>query len=108
MNRVYIAGPYTRGNVAENVVAGIKAADQLMGLGYVPYLPHLSHFWHLLCPHDYETWMKLDFAWLETCQSVLRLPGESPGADRECELAVILGIPVYYSIEGMAKGRFNA
>jgi hypothetical protein len=42
--------------------------------------------------------MKQDFEWLKCCDAVLRLPGESTGADREVALAKELGIPVYYSI----------
>lgn len=36
---------------------------------------------------------------LERCDAVLRLPGESPGADREVHYAISLGKPVYYGLE---------
>jgi hypothetical protein len=39
--------------------------------------------------------------WVSVADAVLRLPGTSPGADREVALALSLGIPVYYDIEEM-------
>ncbi len=41
--------------------------------------------------------MEIDFAWLESCDVVLRLDGESSGADREVEHAKNKGIKVVYS-----------
>ena len=42
--KVYIAGPYTLGNVEENVRKAIFAADVILRLGHAPYLSHLTHF----------------------------------------------------------------
>ena len=50
----------------------------------------------------YEQWMKLDLAWLDKCDALLRLPGESPGSDREVDAAKERGIPVYYSVRAVA------
>jgi hypothetical protein len=36
--------------------------------------------------------------WLAVCDCVLRLPGESKGADAEVKFAQEIGKPVYYSI----------
>jgi len=79
-------------------------ADRLIHLGFAPFVPHLYHFLHLMAPHDYEVWMAVGLAWLRTCDAVLRLPGESPGADREVEVARILEIPVFYSVEELVEG----
>lgn len=95
---VYVAGPYTKGDVARNVATAIEAAETLLNLGHTPFVPHLTHFWHLLYPHPYETWLAYDNVWLMQCDAVLRLPGESAGADAEVCLAVKLGIPVFHSI----------
>jgi hypothetical protein len=38
-------------------------------------------------------------AWLAKCDCLLRLPGESKGADNEVFWAKKLGMPVYYSIQ---------
>ena len=45
--------------------------------------------------------MALDRAWLECSDIVLRLPGESPGADREVAYALELGKPVYEGIDAL-------
>jgi hypothetical protein len=97
--RVYVAGPYTQGDVAENVRAAILAADWLAQQGCVPFCPHLSHFWHLLNPHPYEFWLAQDLAWLAVCDALVRLPGPSAGADGEVAEARRLGLPVFWAPE---------
>jgi hypothetical protein len=94
--RVYVAGPYTQGDVAQNVRRAIVAANDLLDRGHTPFLPHLTHFWHLVCPRRYEDWLALDLTWMHQCEVVLRLPGPSDGADRECAAAQAAGIPVVY------------
>lgn len=101
MKKVYIAGPYTKGDVAINVRNAFEAASGLADLGFAPFVPHSTHFWHMVFPRPYEFWMQLDFQFLPCCDFLLRLPGESSGGDREVELAQSLRIPVYYSIEDL-------
>lgn len=96
--RVYIAGPYTAGDVAMNVRQAVLAGLEIHRAGHVPFIPHLFHFAHYLCPQDFAVWWALDLQWLKACHCVLRLAGESPGADRELEFAKTLGMPVYYSL----------
>lgn len=98
MKRVYIAGPYTKGDVALNVRAAILAAGAVFDAGFAPFVPHLTHFWHLLAPRDYEDWLRLDLEWLACCHCLIRLNGESSGADREVARARELGIPVYFDL----------
>lgn len=97
--KVYIAGPYTKGDVGQNVKTAIDCADELCKLGYTPFIPHLAHFWHLISPKPVEFWCEYDLLWLDYCDALLRLPGESAGADKEVEVACKWGIPVYYSLE---------
>jgi hypothetical protein len=96
--RVYIAGPYTKGDVAVNVRNAIHAADQVWDLGFAPYVPHLTHFWHLISPKPYEEWLKIDAVWLDVCHYFIRLEGESAGADVEEAVAREKGIPVYRGV----------
>jgi hypothetical protein len=96
---VYIASPYTKGDVAVNVRESFRVATQLAESGYLPFPPLFSHFWHLLFPHPYEFWTALDLEWILRCDCVLRLPGESTGADNEVAFAKSHNIPVYFSIE---------
>lgn len=101
MKKVYIASPYTLGDVAVNVKAQMDCADALIERGYAPFVPLLSHFLHMANPRPYETWTALDDAWIPDCDYLLRLPGASKGADREEELARSLQIPVVYAIEDL-------
>jgi hypothetical protein len=99
--RVYIAGPYTQGDVAVNVRNAYVAADRLADLGFAPFVPHATHFWHMLFPRPYEFWLELDNEFLPFCQAMLRLSGPSSGADKEMLLAEKLGIPVFTAIEDL-------
>lgn len=105
MIKVYIASPYTLGNKLENVKRQMECGNILIECGYAPFIPLLTHFQHSEYPQDYETWLKLDFEWIKSCDCLLRLDGESPGADKEVEYAKSLGIPVYYSINKLIKGE---
>jgi len=96
--RIYIAAPYAKGDVAENVRRAILAADELLRAGHIPFCPHLSHFWHLLCPKPRDLWLGYGLEWLAACDALVRLPGESEGADAEVAAARAWGIPVYGSV----------
>jgi hypothetical protein len=99
MKRIYIAGPYTQGDVALNVRNAYAAASRLADEGFSPFVPHSTHFWHMLFPRPYEDWLKLDLAFIPCCDAVLRLPGASQGADGEVAAARANGIPVFTDIE---------
>lgn len=103
MNRkkIYIASPYTIGDTAINVKRQIDAAEELINLGYAPFAPLLSHFQHMVHPQPHEVWLDIDLTWLLQCDAVLRLDGESKGADIEVSAAKDHGIPVYYSIDDL-------
>lgn len=101
--RVYVAGPYTRGDQAINVRRAIEAGNRLAEAGHHPFIPHLTMFWHLLYPHEYRFWMDQDRAWLKACEAVVRLPGESAGADEETRIAELIGLPVFGSVEDLLR-----
>lgn len=100
MLRVYIAGPYSQGNVNRNVREALDIGAKILCAGHTPFVPHLCHFWDVSHPMDYETWMRWDMAWLEQCDILLRLPGPSAGADREVARARELRKPVF---EGLSE-----
>jgi hypothetical protein len=97
--KIYVAGPYTKGDVAVNVRNAFKAAHDLAELGYAPFVPHGTHFWHMMFPRPYEFWLELDNQFLPHCDALLRIPGESNGADGEVALAEQKNIPVFHDIE---------
>lgn len=99
MKYVHIAGPIAGGDRFRNVGEAMAVAAKLISYGYIVYCPHLCCFLHMIYPLPYETWMELSLAWLAKCDAMIRLPGESPGADREEEYCRRHGIPVFYSVE---------
>jgi Rieske Fe-S protein len=96
--RVYIAGPITKGDRSHNVAQATSLMQQLLNAGYAPFCPHLG----CLVPWDeqvpYEAWMEWCLAYLETCSLLIRLPGDSSGADREVAFAREKGIPVVFGL----------
>lgn len=50
-------------------------------------------------PLTAEDWYGLDLPWVEVAHAVLRLPGESRGADGEVAHAEKFGIPVFHSVQ---------
>jgi hypothetical protein len=93
---VYVSGPLTGPALLANVHRAVEAAERLRRAGLVPVVPHLGALWAMIAPGaSYEDWMRMDMAILERCDAVLRLPGESVGADREVTHARELGIPVF-------------
>jgi len=103
--RVYVAGPISKGPLERNIRRALDAANVLMHNGFHPYTPHLHCFMDITHPHEYERWMTLGFAFIPACEAVFRLDGESSGADRECEFAAAIGIPVFNSIESLIGYR---
>ena len=101
---VYIASPYTKGDVAINVRNSILAADELRVFGFLPFCPLFTHFWHFLVPHPYNYWTEMDLEWLNICDVLLRLPGESSGADKEVARMIELKKPVFYNIKSLVNG----
>ena len=101
--KIYIAGPYSKGDVAKNIRNAFKIANDLADLGFAPFVPHATHFWHIIFPRPYEFWLELDKQFLPLCDALLRIPGESSGADKEVKLAKELNIPVFYTIDELRK-----
>lgn len=100
--RIYIAGPYTNPDPCVNTNRAIGYSMRIVRLGLIPFIPHLTHFWHTMSPQPYEFWLAYDMEWLRVCHAVLRFPGASSGADKEVAEAQRLGIPVFDSIESLA------
>ncbi len=101
--KIYVAGPYTKGDVEQNVYNAIVLANELKELGFLPFVPHLLHYWHLKFPLSYEFCCELDNEYLLCCDALIRIPGESLGSDAEEKLAMSRGIPVFYTIEDLVE-----
>jgi hypothetical protein len=110
---ILIAGPYRSGTgddpnrMAANLKTLEQAAWPIFQAGHIPMigewvaLPVLSSAGAAHGPLDplaeqvmYPTAQRL----LMHCDAVLRLPGESKGADQDVKIATERGLPVYYEL----------
>jgi hypothetical protein len=121
MKLVYIAGPIRRGDIDTNVAQADDAMLALMRAGVAvmnPMLscyagaaradldaggPHCQRGPHPLAHGGFREmgagpWLAMDLEVVGRCDAVLRLPGESVGADGETEHARALGIPVFHDL----------
>jgi hypothetical protein len=122
--KVYIAGPISKGDLCHNINQATAAFIALVKAGFAPLCPHWSVYskspfygWEkdmeivgcgesLLCEATamgndemtHEDWMRIDLPWVAASDAVLRLPGESTGADRETAHAREHGVPVFGSV----------
>lgn len=107
---ILIAGPYRSGTggdpalIARNLERLEEAAAPIHRLGHVPMIGEWVALPILRGMDDtdagegdvmYETARRL----LQHCDAVLRLPGESSGADKDVEIALERGLPVYRSLD---------
>jgi hypothetical protein len=105
MIKVFVSGPYTLGNVEDNITRMIDASNELIDNGFNP-LP-LNVAYHPIetkYPRKrYVDWIDITYEWVEKCDCLLRLTGESKGADGEVKIAEELKIPVFYSTIELIK-----
>lgn len=107
---ILIAGPYrsgTDGNpalIARNLARLEEAAAPIHRLGHVPMIGEWVALPVLRGMEEsdtadgdvmYETAHRL----LQHCDAVLRLPGASAGADKDVEIALERGLPIYRALE---------
>lgn len=105
--KVFIASPYTRGEIDKNMQNQKDISNKLIDLGFCP-LP-IALCYHQLAidlPREYNVWIELTANWIQKCDCILRLPGESLGADNELEIAKELNMPIFYEIEEL-KNYYN-
>lgn len=100
--RVYIAGPMTNGTGGtynmKKINKAIKTYFALIKQGFVPHCPQLTVFAEFLQPEcvSYKQWLELDRCYIDDCDVLLRLEGDSKGADLECDYARSIGKDVVY------------
>lgn len=94
---IYLACPMTIGGFDFNTRKCLEIADRLMVKGYCPIPPVLSFLWGVYSPKSHEDWLQHDFSLIRVSDGVLRIKGDSEGADREMDFAVRHDVPVFLS-----------
>jgi len=98
-----VAGPYSAPTAEQrqkNLDAMNEAAARLLEMGHTPVigmnaaLPVLEKS---NVPDRYAAVMQISLAVINTCDALL-LIAESPGANKERDLLLKKGLPVYYSL----------
>lgn len=101
---VYIASPYSAyANKDDAVSVQIDTFAILRDLGYQPIAPLLSRYVDVRHPASYDRWLEWCMAMVGVCDVVLRLPGDSTGADKEVAKAKALGKPVVFSVDELLQ-----
>lgn len=100
MLAVYLAGPISVGDKLDNIRRALLEGGRLRAAGYATFIPHRDMLDQLIAgPAAYEVLMAEDLEWVGRCDVLVRLPGESPGADREVARARELGRPVFHGVD---------
>ena len=104
---IYVAGPISKGDTLLNIRNGMLTGIELIKRGYTPFVPHNDMVQYLLDPDtlDYETILQQDLAWVKKCDALLRLSGDSPGADREEQYAISQGLFVTNSMNALDEAN---
>ena len=104
--RCYISCPITNGDRIDNYTKSLRAERFLMSTSWcAPLNPGRS----IVLPHawdgqfSWQDWLDTDLSWVRVSESILRLPGKSPGADEEVALAEELGIPVFTNMRDLCR-----
>jgi len=90
---LFIAGPYSS-DPSAGLRNAVALAEFVIAAGGFPFVPHVFHLWDLIAPHPYQFWIDLDLQILRRCHGVIRLAGESKGADGEVAEARARGLAV--------------
>ncbi len=106
--KLYIAGKYNDTNIItclDNIRTGQRTATEALMKGFIPFCPWL----------DYQLFLQLrdgehitkdqiqaySIEWLKVSDAILMLPSwkDSGGAKAELEIALKIGLPVFWSIQ---------
>jgi Domain of unknown function (DUF4406) len=108
MKLVYCAGPFSgpsRADVEHNIRRAVDLSIEVARLGAMPVCPHANTAhpdFEKVQP--YRFWIDATMALLRVCDAVILTPDwtRSSGAKGEAREAYRLGLPVFYSLDGLA------
>lgn len=103
-----VAGPYsadTEEKQKSNLDAMNISAAKLLEMGHIPLIgmnAALPVIRFADIKDKYKATMDISLAVIDKCEAILMI-GESPGANKERDLIISKGLPVYYKIEDVPK-----
>lgn len=108
VGKVYIASPYWDDDHFvryENVKRQMHIADKLLAEGFLPFWP--LHYFFIEQHHHREEveWLAISLQWMRSMDALVRLDGDSKGADREVAFAQDINIPVFFGVDDLLKNR---
>ena len=100
---IYVAGAFRGKNYWEqhrNILRAEIATFSLLSNGFAPLCPHKITE-HFQGAHTDELFLNVCKAWLKKCDCIFMMCGwrDSKGSVDEHELAIKMGIPIYYEEE---------
>ncbi len=101
---LYVAGPYSIGNIQENIRRAEIVSVNLIRSGFHVITPHKNTAGYEKYEDGnltYETWLKMDLDIISRCDAVYVMVNSenSQGAKKEIEFAREKGMPVIYEAE---------
>lgn len=106
---IAIAGPYsapTEEGRQANLNRLNEAAARVLEMGHIPLIgvnAALPVVEKANVADKYKAMMDISLAVIDKCEALL-LTAESPGANRERDLVLGKGLPVYYSLDEIPRG----
>jgi len=114
MKILYISGPFSRipsgfdeyHGIEENILTASRYTLLAARKGWAPFCPHknTAGFQHVK-DINYEFWMEVCLTFVRKSDAILMLPRweKSQGAVLEHDTALLLGIPIYYGVNGVPE-----
>jgi hypothetical protein len=105
-----VAGPYSASTEEQrqaNLNAMNTVAARLLEAGHIPLIgmnAALPVLVHANLEDRYKATMDISMAVIDQCEALLLL-AESPGANKERDLVLSKGLPVYYRLEDVPPAR---
>lgn len=101
---LYVAGPYSIGNIQENIRRAEIVSVNLIRSGFHVITPHKNTAGYEKYEDGtltYETWLKMDLDIISRCDAVYVMVNSenSQGVRKEIEFARVMGMPVIYEAD---------
>lgn len=106
--RIYVAGPYSTGDIRRNVAHAAAVGQECIARGWAPFVPHTMYAgWEDANGLRDEDFIRLGLAWLRRCNAIV-LFGDwtaSPGTRRERNCAEKWGLAIHETVHDVPRLR---